>query len=150
MELSFSTKTDSDNSIIDSFLANHEQRDFCNSFINTAIQNTKGEGTTGRFTDIISDPNNLYINRVNNAGKIENDTVILHNGIKVTRDGYYGDFSGILTINGGCHEPAEERMFQEVLKFIPENGTMIELGCYWAFYSIWFNKTIKNAQNYCI
>jgi hypothetical protein len=27
---------------------------------------------------------------------------------------------------------------------------MIELGSYWAFYSIWFNKVIKNAKNYCI
>jgi hypothetical protein len=41
-------------------------------------------------------------------------------------------------------------MFIEVLKYIPQGGTMIELGSYWAFYTIWFNKMIKNAKNYCI
>lgn len=59
-------------------------------------------------------------------------------------------FSEILILNKGCHEPAEERMFQLILTDIPENGTMIELGSYWAFYTIWFNIMIKNAKNYCI
>ena len=27
---------------------------------------------------------------------------------------------------------------------------MIELGSYWSFYTIWFNKVVKNAKNYCI
>jgi FkbM family methyltransferase len=26
---------------------------------------------------------------------------------------------------------------------------MIELGSFWAYYSLWFNKAIKNAKNYC-
>ena len=41
-------------------------------------------------------------------------------------------------------------MFQEVLSDIQDNATMIELGSYWSFYTIWFNKKIKNAKNYCI
>jgi len=150
MELTFNVKHENDNSIIDYFLENHTRRDFCNYFINKDIHNIKGEQCEQRFIDIMSDPNNLYIIREKDAGKIEDDTIILHNGIKVIRRGYYGDFSNILAINGGCHEPAEERMFTEVLKFIPENGTMIELGSYWAFYTIWFNKAIKNSRNYCI
>lgn len=150
MDITFNIKDERDKSIIDYFLENKERRDFCNYFINKEIENIKGEDFQKRFIDVMSDPNNLYIIRVKDAGKIEDDTVILHNGIKVSRYGYYGDFSDILVINGGCHEPAEERMFNEVLKFIPENGTMIELGSFWAFYTIWFNKTIKNAKNYCI
>lgn len=98
----------------------------------------------------MSDPNNLFIKRCESAGTIDGDCVILHNGIKVTKDGYCGDFSRILILNKGCHEPAEERLFELILKDIPENGTMIELGSYWAFYTIWFNKVIKNAKNYCI
>ena len=74
----------------------------------------------------------------------------MHNGIKVVKDCYYGDFSRILILNKGCHEPAEERMFKMILDDIPEHGTMIELGSYWAFYTMWFNKVINNAKNYCI
>lgn len=41
-------------------------------------------------------------------------------------------------------------MFDLILDDIDDNGTMIELGSYWSFYTIWFNKVIKNAKNYCI
>ena len=115
-----------------------------------AINNRKGQTYTERFIDVISDPSNAFIKRCENAGCIEGDCVILHNGTRVVKNGYYGDFSDILILNKGCHEPAEERMFDMVLGDIPENGTMIELGSYWAFYTIWFNKTVKNAKNYCI
>ena len=59
-------------------------------------------------------------------------------------------FSEILQLNKGVHEPAEERMFAEVLKYIPDGGTIIELGSYWAFYSMWFYKEVANARVYCI
>lgn len=124
--------------------------DISNKFINLQINNIKGISFKDRFIDILSDPSNLCIKRVKNAGKIEDGNIILHNGIKVNKNCYYGDFSKILELNGGCHEPSEERLFSKVLEFIPNNGTMIELGSYWAFYSIWFNKIIKNANNYCI
>ena len=120
------------------------------NFINLQINNRKGTTFPERFIDILSDPNNLCIKRVQNAGKLEDGNIILHNGIKVKQNCYYNDFSKILEINGGCHEPSEERLFSTILEYIPDNGTMIELGSYWAFYSIWFNKTIKNANNYCI
>ena len=131
---------------------NRLDRYFCDFFINKQIKkNKKGTNFEKRFIDILSDPNNLLIKRVKDAGKIIDDNyVIMHNGIKVSKNGYYGDFSKCLTLNYGCHEPAEERMFQEVLLDIQDNATMIELGSYWSFYSIWFNKRIKNAKNYCI
>jgi FkbM family methyltransferase len=130
---------------------NRLDRYFCDFFINKQINNEKGINFKKRFIDILSDPNNLLIKRVKNAGKIIDDNyVIMHNGIKVSKNGYYGSFSKCLTLNYGCHEPAEERMFQEVLLDIQDNATMIELGSYWSFYSIWFNKRIKNAKNYCI
>ena len=124
--------------------------DYCNTFIDKNINNTKGITFEERFIDIMSDPNNLFIKRCEKAGTIENDCLILHNGIKVLKNGYYGSFSNILVQNKGCHEPGEERMFELILKDIPENGVMIELGSYWAFYTIWFNTVIKNAKNYCI
>lgn len=129
--------------------------DYCESVIDKNINNKKGLTFEERFIDIMSDPNNIYIERCPDAGKIIDDVVILHNGIKVYKDCYYDSFSKILTLNKGCHEPAEERMFKIILDNINNNinnnsNIMIELGSYWAFYSIWFNKTINNAKNYCI
>lgn len=133
--------------------------DYCVSIIDKKINNKKGLTFEERFIDIMSDPNNIYIERCPDAGKIINDVVILHNNIKVYKDCYYGSFSKILTLNKGCHEPAEERMFKIILDKIildeinnnnNNDNIMIELGSYWSFYSIWFNKEIRNAKNYCI
>jgi hypothetical protein len=124
--------------------------DYCDKLVDYNINNKKGTTFEDRFIDIISDPNNIFIKRCEKAGTIENECVILHNGIKVVKDSYYGKFSKILVLNKGCHEPAEERMFELILQDIPENGTMIELGSYWAFYTIWFHNVIKQSKNYCI
>ena len=136
---------------------NKNDRNFCDSFINKNVNNTKAPrgrpyslALRARFNDVLSDPNNLLIERCSDAGKVINGCVIMHNGIKVLEMGYYGPFSKILQENKGCHEPSEERLFGEVLKDDPEGGVMIELGSYWAFYTIWFNTFIKNAKNYCI
>ena len=56
----------------------------------------------------------------------------------------------MLMENNAIHEPQEEYVFQEVLNFIPKDGTMLELGCYWAFYSMWFASRIKNGRNFLI
>jgi hypothetical protein len=123
---------------------------FSDFFTDSTIKNEKGYSTRDRFIDIITDPSNLLIPRVENAGTEYGDFAIMHNGIKVKKGEYYGDFFDIIYFNKGCHEPSEERMFSTVLPFIPEGGVMIELGSYWAFYSLWFHSKIKNAMNYCI
>jgi len=116
----------------------------------TDINNKKGGTYEERFIDIISDPSNALIPRNQTAGMLVDGIVTMHNGIKVEQSCYYGDFSKIFVLNKGVHEPSEERMFKMILDDIPAGATMIELGSYWAFYSIWFNKTIPNAKNYCI
>lgn len=103
-----------------------------------------------RYREVVSDPINLLINRVKNAGYVNNDnTIVLHNGNKVTFTGefsYYDDYSNILIINRGVHEPLEEFCFQEVLKQIKqESPIMIELGSYWAHYSMWFLQHFPNG-----
>lgn len=103
----------------------------------------------GRFREIMSDPSNKYIPRCENAGKLENGYIIMHNGLKVFPT-YYGNFSNILRFNKGVHEPQEERMFMEVLKHIKSGGTMIELGSYWSFYSMWFQQQVSDGKNYMI
>jgi hypothetical protein len=49
--------------------------------------------------------------------------------------------------NKAVHEPQEEYVFQEILKTMPTEAVMLELGCYWGFYSMWFSSKVKNAKN---
>ena len=94
---------------------------------------------------------NKHIPRVLNAGLIEGNHQFLHNGLKVRLGSYYGlGYTHLLHNNKGVHEPQEERVFQEVLKFMPEGARMIELGSFWAFYSMWFQKEVKGAVNYMV
>jgi hypothetical protein len=48
--------------------------------------------------------------------------------------------------NGGVHEPQEERYYQEVLKLMPQNAVMLELGAWWGFYSLWLQKERPQAR----
>lgn len=98
---------------------------------------------TGRFREIVSDPLNLLIERVPHAGLVCDGLVSLHNGNQVPVDGplaYYDNFSQILVINRGVHEPLEEYVFQELLRILPEAPTMLELGAYWGHYSMWMKR----------
>ena len=75
----------------------------------------------------------------------------MHNGLRIVRGGYYGEpISLLLEMNGGVHEPQEERVFGEVLRYLPDNAVMLELGSYWAFYSMWFTKTVSRACCYLL
>jgi FkbM family methyltransferase len=97
-----------------------------------------------------------YIPKVPDAGKVRVDekgrrVQVMHNGLLVLADGYYGEFvTQIIERMKGHHEPQEEKVFHEVLKAVPPGSTMIELGCYWAYYSMWFHKAVKDARNFMI
>jgi hypothetical protein len=102
----------------------------------------------GRFREVISDPLNLLIERVPMAGVVRGNEVFLHNGNRVPTvgdDAYYGGFSELLIVNRGVHEPLEEFVFQETLKRLREDPVMIELGAYWAHYSMWLKKARPRA-----
>lgn len=107
-----------------------------------------GSNFVGRFREIVSDPLNLVIRRDPRAGFVSGKYVILHNGLKVPIAGphaYYGQFSSILRINRGVHEPLEEFVFQEVLNRLPSSPVMLELGAYWGHYSMWLKKSRPDA-----
>jgi len=94
----------------------------------------------GRFREIVSDPLNILIPRCPMAGCVEDGWVVLHNGLRVPASGalaYYGDFSAILEINRGVHEPLEEFSFHALLRHLPAAPAMLELGAYWGHYSMW-------------
>jgi hypothetical protein len=107
----------------------------------------------GRFREIISDPLNLLIERDPRAGAVEDGLVWLHNGNRVATGGknaYYGQFSDVLIVNRGVHEPLEEYVFQEVLRGMPEEPAMLELGAYWGHYSMWLKRMRPHARVYLV
>jgi len=105
-----------------------------------------------RVKTTISCQDCLYIPKVKNAGSIVDDKYqIMHNGVKVIKGGYHGQWmEKIIKELKGHHEPQEEKAFHEVLKTIPNNATMIELGSNWSYYSMWFNSQIENSKNIMI
>lgn len=104
-----------------------------------------------RFKKILSDPLNQKIPRVENAGQIIDGNLIMHNGIKVVPKGYCGDFSDILEINKGVHEPSEEFVFQEMFSCLEsKKPIMYELGSYWCFYTMWFLQKFPLGVANCI
>jgi hypothetical protein len=71
----------------------------------------------------------------------------MHNGLKIIPNSYYGYcMLEMLMENGGVHEPQEEKAFNEVLNYIKPGSTMIELGAYWGFYSMWFQQRTKGKN----
>jgi len=96
-------------------------------------------------------PDNNFIHRVENAGEIESDVQIMHNGLKIHVGSYYGDGNTVLLYrNRGVHEPQEERVFNEVLKLLPQDAVMLEIGAFWSFYSMTFQLKIRNGSNFLI
>jgi hypothetical protein len=106
---------------------------------------------TNRVRDAVACPDNFFIPRAPDAGKISDGQLIMHNGLRVHELSYDGEGPrDLMKQNGGVHEPQEERLFMEVLKCLPHGSTMLEFGSYWAFYSMWFYKTIPDARCFCI
>jgi len=102
-----------------------------------------------RINDVINCPDNKFIPRLENAGALKGEFQVMHNGIRVKKNGYYGrGITRMLVKNKGVHEPQEERVFQEVLKELPPKSVMIELGAYWSFYSMWFLTKVNDGKTY--
>lgn len=76
---------------------------------------------------------------------------VMHNGVKVIEDCYYGRWmTELIKLLHGHHEPQEEKVFHEVLRYVPDNSVMVELGSFWGYYSLWFNGRISGAKNHLI
>jgi FkbM family methyltransferase len=83
------------------------------------------------------------IPKVDQAGEIVvidgRQIQIMHNGVRVIAGGYYGDWmTDIIRRLRGHHEPQEEAIFHEILKHVTPRATMLELGGFWSYYSLWF------------
>ena len=84
------------------------------------------------------------IPKVEDAGRIVEDlhgrrVQLMHNGLKVVADGYYGTvISELIRRSRGHHEGQEERIFHELVSRLPTTGAIMELGGHWSYYSLWF------------
>jgi FkbM family methyltransferase len=76
---------------------------------------------------------------------------LMHNGVKVVHGGYHGVWMAeIIHRLQGHHEPQEERVFHEILKHVPARATMLELGGFWSYYSLWFQHEVAGARSYIL
>ncbi len=99
----------------------------------------------------IESPDNAHIPRVPGAGEVRGDVQIMHNGLRVRTDSYYGpEYTDMLKRNAGVHEPQEERVFAEVIRALPAGARMIELGAFWGFYSAWFLTHVPGSTSLLI
>lgn len=104
-----------------------------------------------RIESVLSSPDNAYISRVPDAGKIFDHYIIMHNGVKVCVNSYYGaGIANMLVANRGVHEPQEEKAFAEVVKLMPLKCRMLELGAYWGFYSLSLLNERTEAECYLV
>lgn len=106
-----------------------------------------------RIQNVLDDPNNKDIPRSPKAGQMIGAHLAMHNGIKIDPLSYYSyPMLKMLMSNKGVHEPQEEKIFQEVLKSLPpkDKRTMLELGAYWSFYSMWFKKIFPDANCFMV
>ncbi|MES2963067.1 MAG: FkbM family methyltransferase, partial [Bdellovibrionota bacterium] len=108
-----------------------------------------------KFAETLTCKDNEKIPRVADAGRVVEDYQIMHNGLKVKVDCYStatnkGMMTKLFETNRGVHEPSEEYAFQVLLASMNEGATIVELGAWWSFYSMWFCKTVKNAKAYMV
>lgn len=110
---------------------------------------TYGHELAKRIAMTISCKDAMAIPKVPNAGQIflqgNSEYQLMHNGVKVTKDGYCGPWmTEIITRLEGHHEPQEEFVFHLLLERMRKTlagsraPVMIEIGSYWAYYSLWF------------
>lgn len=83
------------------------------------------------------------IPKVANAGEVIEENgqrlQVMHNGIRVLADAYLGPYTTkIVSGLNGHHEPQEEIVFFQVLNALKPDATMLEIGGYWSYYSLWF------------
>lgn len=95
------------------------------------------------------------IPKVRRAGKliVEDGTSIqlMHNGVKVLAGGYHGAWMGeIIRQLRGHHEPQEEWAFHQTVQRVRDGGVMLELGSFWAYFSLWFAVTVPHSTNYLV
>lgn len=115
-------------------------------------RSNNGDDIVGRSLDVCESPMNILIPRSEDSGSTIGNKLILHSGITVDSNSYYPDLmSTLLKRNKGVHEPEEEFCFRKLMERIlatnaKSRPSIMELGCYWAFYTKWFLKELAHQD----
>ena len=93
--------------------------------------------------------------KVADAGRIvdapEGRVQIMHNGLRVKAGGYHGDWMAqIIRALRGHHEPQEELIFADLMRYVRHNSLIVELGAFWSYYSLWYLREIPGSRAFCI
>lgn len=95
------------------------------------------------------------IPKVPDAGEVRDQDgqriQVMHNGVLIEEGCYYGAFmTEIIRRLRGHHEPQEELVFHRIIeRLAAEAGekAMVELGAFWSYYSMWFQRALPGATN---
>jgi FkbM family methyltransferase len=114
-----------------------------------------GEGERARIALTVACRDTDGIPKVADAGEVRDGVQVMHNGVRVLAGGYYGDWmTEVIRRLRGHHEPQEEIAFHAVLERLATSGgstpTMLELGSFWAYYSLWFKQRIPAGRAFMV
>jgi FkbM family methyltransferase len=114
-----------------------------------------GEGELARIGLTVSCRDTDAIPKVAGAGEVTDGVQLMHNGVKVVEGGYYGEWmTEVIRRLRGHHEPQEEVAFHAILERLAATAgqapVMLELGAFWAYYSLWFKHRIPNGRAYLV
>src|SRR5947209_7780634 len=93
--------------------------------------------------------------KVPGAGAVHDGVQLMHNGVRVVEGGYYGSWmTEVIRQLHGHHEPQEELAFHAVVERVAATSgpspSIMELGAYWAYYSLWFLHRNPSGKAYLV
>ena len=93
--------------------------------------------------------------KVPNAGQVIETpggrVQIIHDGSRVMAGGYHGDWMiEVIKSLRGHHEPQEELLFHHLLQYVRPGTLVVELGCFWAYYTNWYLGAVPGSRAVCV
>lgn len=114
-----------------------------------------GEAEMARINMTASCDDCADVPKVDGAGSVSVSdgqlVQLMHDGTRVVAGGYFGAWmQEVIQRLRGHHEPQEERLFHALLQYVRPASLMVELGCFWAYYSNWFVGAVPQGRALCI
>lgn len=115
----------------------------------------KIDADTRRVALAVSCRDTDVIPKVAGAGEARDGVQVMHNGVLVEADGYQGPWmTDIIRQLRGHHEPQEELVYHAVVERLATTAgpspAVIELGAWWAYYSLWALQRLPGARAFCV
>lgn len=95
------------------------------------------------------------IPKVADAGRVVSTPAgpaqVMHNGVKVAAGGYNGQWMAhTIRALRGHHEPQEELLFHHLVQRCRNGSLIVELGCFWAYYAMWYATEVPQSRALCV